>query len=535
MNKRVEKMVKNYKEGKIRVRRDQLKKAIEENSFDYMIVKGYDEIYDVEPVKTIASVDNIPDYWFRGATIWSKVENNILEVTMCYGYSYKTLYVSLEEKKEEVEEVSTVESVEGIKVDFNEDKNGIEITFASKDLATEEIRIALKNVGFKYYFKLNKWIAKQNENTISLVNELFGATKEEIKEVEEVETIEVIEEVQETKVKPFTVEEMEITNNIVNKVLEMEWTLNSIYIDKNDNCIYGNITNKNNKNEIVGLYAPSDDLHELDGVYRCLNSKIVNTVLIEGMEEIQGTLIEEKELLIHIEGEGCIDPITTNSIIEATENLNARLLNEYNKTCEGYSKTFITLTIDNKDYKFRYDLSSHMNLATNIIKFMLDNEYKEYKYTLENINKFKWINEEDYRKEYQEIFNVLSDLLEEHEEEIELINNPYSVAVEKIQDNLIYEVPASHDWLVNDIRLIKNAYCNDVTVATGKAIKEFIREFKAINPFNLQVLKIDLNAFKEGLKKVDNGLIISLIPTKQDRELMKIKMFDRLEKELARV
>ena len=30
MNKRVEKMVKNYKEGKITVRRDQLKKAVEE-------------------------------------------------------------------------------------------------------------------------------------------------------------------------------------------------------------------------------------------------------------------------------------------------------------------------------------------------------------------------------------------------------------------------------------------------------------------------------------------------------------------------
>ena len=176
-----------------------------------------------------------------------------------------------------------------------------------------------------------------------------------------------------------------------------------------------------------------------------------------------------------------------------------------------------------------------MDLATNIIKFMLDNEYKEYKYTIENINKFTWINEEDYRKEYQEIFSLLSDLLEEHEEEIELINNPYSAAVEKIQDNLIYELSASHEWLISDIRLIKNSYCNDVVVATGKAIKEFIREFKAINPFNLQVLKIDLNAFKEGLKKADNGLVIPLIPTQQDRELMKIKMFDRLEKELERV
>ena len=525
MNKRIEKMVKNFEAGKITVRRDQLKKAVEEKAFDYFIYRGYDEVYDVEPVKMDAVVENVREYWWQGSTIWCTIENNMLKVTMCYGYSYIDMYCSLEEKKE-VEETTVIEGVEGIKVDFNEDKNGIEIAFASKDLATEEIRTALKSVGFKYYFKLNKWIAKQNEKTISLVNELFGATKEEIKEVEEV---------QETKLKPFTSEEMEETNKIIDIVLEMGWTLNSIYIDKNDNCIYGNIINKNNENEIVGLYAPSDDLHELDGVYRCLNSKIVNTVLIERMEEIQGTLIEEKELSIHIEGEGCIDPITTNDIKKATENLNKRLLNEYNSEYGGYSKTFITLKVNDKKYKFRYDLSSSMDLATNIIKFMLDNEYKEYKYTIENINKFTWINEEDYKKEYQEIFSLLSDLLEEHEEEIELINNPYSAAVEKIQDNLIYELSASHEWLISDIRLIKNSYCNDVVVATGKAIKEFIREFKAINPFNLQVLKIDLNAFKEGLKKADNGLVIPLIPTQQDRELMKIKMFDRLEKELERV
>lgn len=444
MNKRILKMVENYNKGKIVPRRDQVKKAIEENAFDYMIVKGYDEVYNVEPYKTDVTIENIPDYWLRGANMYCKVENNVLEVTLCYGYSYKTLYVNLDKEEEKevetVQEVATVDNVDGIEVIFNEEKNGIEIKFASKDLATEEIRNALKSVGFKYYFKLNKWIARQNEKTISLVNELFlSSNKEEIKEVEIIETVEVQEEQKE--------------NNII----------------------------------------------------------------------------------IHIEGEGVVEPITTNSIIEATENLNKRLLNEYNETCGGYSKTFITLTIDNENYKFRYDLDNKINLSTNIIKFMLDNEYKEYKYTLENIEKFKWINKEEYIKEYEKIFQVLENALEQNKEELIIKYNPYSVAVEKIQDNILYEIPASHNWILKDNRLIKNSYCNDIVVATGKAIKEFIKEFKYIDPFNLKPLKIDLQAFKEGLKKVDNGLVIPLIPTKEDRELLKIKMLDRLNSELTRV
>ena len=154
MNKRIEKIVKNYEAGKITVRRDQLRKAVEEGAFDYMIYRGYDEVYNVEPVKMEATVENIPDYWFRGANIYvSGMKDNVLKISMSYGYSYRQLYVSLEEKKEEAKEVTTEEAnaVEGVKVVFNEEKNGIEITFASKDLATEEIRTELKKVGFRYF------------------------------------------------------------------------------------------------------------------------------------------------------------------------------------------------------------------------------------------------------------------------------------------------------------------------------------------------------------------------------------------------
>lgn len=540
MNKRIEKMVKNYEAGKLTVRRDQLKKAVEENAFDYMIVRGYDEVYNVEPFKAEANTENIADYWFRGANIWCKVEKNTLKVTMCYGQSYKELYVNLEEKKEEVKEVVTFEEskVEGIEVVYNEEKNGIEISFESKELATEEIRAELKAVGFRYFAKFRKWIARQNDETIATVNKLFGSDSE----VEEIDVTEAVEEMlqEETTIKPFTTEEMEETNKIIEILIESGDTLHKVWINENDNCIYGLITNKYGHTYEQGLYAPSYDLHELQGVYRCLASKIVNTSLPEGMEEIEGTLIEENEELnndfaIHIEGEGSIEKITTSDILKATENLNARILAEYNEECGGYSKIFITLTVKDKSYRFRYDLDNRMNLQENILVFMLDEEYKEYKYTIENIEKFTWIKEEKYKAEYEELFIMLQDLIEENNNKLNIENNPYEAAIEKINDTELYEVDASHEWLMKDKRLIKNVYFNGLILATGKSIKEFISEGKRIDVFNLKRYKGDLKAFMEGLYKCDTGKIISLIPTKEDKELMTVKMLPRLENELARI
>ena len=467
MNKRIEKIVKNYEAGKITVRRDQLKKAVEEGAFDYMIYRGYDEVYNVEPVKMEATVENIPDYWFRGANIYvSGIKDNVLKVSMCYGYSYKQLYVSLEEKKEEVKEVATTEevnNVEGVKVVFNEEKNGIEITFASKELATEEIRTELKAAGFRYFFKLGKWIAKQNAETIATVNKLFGS-------IEEVEEIEVTEEVEEML--------------------------------KNENT--------------------------------------VKAFTAEEMEEVKGTLIEvnkelNNDLIIHIEGEGSVEAITTSNILEATENLNSRIMAEYNEDCGGYSKTFITITVNGENYKFRYDIDNKLNLSTNIFKFMLEQEKYEYNYTMGNIQKFKWINEENYKNQYKTIFSLLEKLIKINNIDVKIENNPYTAAVEKINDTELYEVDASHEWIMKDNRLIKNEYFNGVVLATGKAIKEFINEGKRIDIFNLKRYKGNLKTFMEGLYKCDTGKLISLIPTKEDRELMTIKMLPRLENELARI
>ena len=538
MNKRIEKMVKNYEAGKLTVRRDQLKKAVEENAFDYMVVRSYDEVYDTEDVKCDATVENICEYWFRDARIWCEVKDNTLRVVMSYGYSYKYLFASLEEKKEEVATIENTSNTEGIEVVYNDDKNGIEIKFASKELATEEIRTELKAVGFKYFFKLGKWIAKQNDDTIAIVNKLFGSTSK----VEEIDVTEEVEEMlkEENTINPFTSEEMEETNKIVEMLVESGDALHKVWINEDDNCIYGLITNKYGHTYEQGLYAPSYDLHELQGVYRCLASKIVNTSLPEGMEEVEGTLIEENEelnndLTIHIEGEGSIEEITTDNILKATENLNARILAEYNEDCGGYSKTFITITTNGESYKFKYDIDNKLNLTTNLFKFMIEQEKYEYNYTINNIEKFKWINEENYKNEYKVIFELLNDLIEGNNLDVNIENNPYTAALERIKEVELYEVSASHNWIMKDSRLIKNEYFNGVVLATGKAIKEFISEGKRIDVFNLKRYKGNLKVFTEGLYKCDTGKLISLIPTKEDRELMTIKMLPRLENELARI
>ena len=208
---------------------------------------------------------------------------------------------------------------------------------------------------------------------------------------------------------------------------------------------------------------------------------------------------------------------------------------EYNETCGGYSKTFVTITFDGKDYKFRYDIDNKTKLATNIFKFMLEQEQAEYSYTIDNINKFTWIDEDSYKQEYKIIFSLFNKLINEYGEDIEINNNPYNEAIENINDRELYEVSASHNWIIKDSRLIKNEYYNGITIATGKAIREFINEGKRVDVFNLKQYKGDLEAFKTGLYKCDTGKIISLIPTKEDRELMKVKMLPRLIKELNRI
>lgn len=202
MNKRLEKIVAKLQAGeRASVRRDQVKKAIEEGGFDYFIHRGYDEVYSVEPQQLAATIDNIEPYWLNNGDMWAKLytDKNMLEITIKYGYSYMELWVSVEDKKEtkeilhkeEVMEQAPV-TTEGITVEFNEAKNGIEITFASKELATVEIREQIKAVGFRWFSSYGKWMARQNKETIELVNRLFLNNSSESEAATTEEEIEVL-------------------------------------------------------------------------------------------------------------------------------------------------------------------------------------------------------------------------------------------------------------------------------------------------------------------------------------------------------
>lgn len=81
-------------------------------------------------------------------------------------------------------------NIEGIEVIYNKEKNGIEIAFENKELATQEIRTELKAVGFRYFPKFKKWMARQNDKTIATVKKLFAATSE----VEEMEVSKKVNE-----------------------------------------------------------------------------------------------------------------------------------------------------------------------------------------------------------------------------------------------------------------------------------------------------------------------------------------------------
>lgn len=283
MNKRIEKIVEKVKIKGNNIatpRRDQVRKAIEENAFDYMIYQGYDEVYDVKPVEMAATLENIADYWLRNGDMWASINNNCLDVTIKYGYSYIDLFVDL--KEDEEQSLNTIESEE-VKVTYNEEKNGIEVKFNTKP--DQEILNELKKNGFRWHRVKKVWYAKQTEERVNFVNSLVAEDKDNLST--------------ENKIKPFTSEEMEETNKIIDMIIEMDWELLNVEINKEDNCIYGNVKKSNGVIEKEGLYAPSDDLHELDGVYRCLKGKIVSNVLLNDMEEVEAisTLCEENNVI----------------------------------------------------------------------------------------------------------------------------------------------------------------------------------------------------------------------------------------------
>jgi hypothetical protein len=533
MNKRLVKYVEKLQNGeRVSVRRDQVKKALIEKGFNYMIYRGYDEVYTIEPVQKEATLENFNgSYWLDNGDMWAGInkERNALEITIKYGYSYVELFASLKDEKEESKTVEIVEEVqetiqaEGITVEFNEEKKGIEITFASKELATEEIRNAIKSVGFRWFGKFGKWIARQTPESIALVNKLFVRAEEVTTDIKTIDDV-------------VTVEQSE-THELVGSSVIGYWGAMHPYS-------YGTITSI--KNDIVTIDFNDDEeypeafttsLSSLKtgsiaeiGVYIVENKKTIETPqeVITEPETIDNT-----KLTIFIEGEGRIQELTTNDIIKATENLNSRIMDAYKEDL-GYSKTWITLTLNGEDYRFRYDIDNTMRLTTNILKFMIEQEQAEFDYTMKSIDKFDYMNAEEYEKEKLKCIEFLTSLLLDNETKTIIDNDPFAEALNTLEDNNLYEIEADSKMVIADNRYIKNVYCNGLTVVTGLTIKELIAEGQGVDILHLKPLKMPLDIFMEGLKKHDLKQIKTLFPTATDKALENIIFMDRLQNELSR-
>lgn len=221
MNKRIEKIVLKAKESKNNLttpRRDQIKKAIEEKAFDYMIYKGYDEIYDVEPVKMAAVLENIENYWLTDGSMWASVNDDVLKVTIKYGYSYLTLYADL--KEDEEQSLNTVESEE-VEITYNEEKNGIEIKFNTKP--AQEVINDLKVNGFRWHRVKKVWYAKQTDERVYYINTTF-----EINQINDEKEVNNIIELNDYRNESEDIKDIVINPNVVEVKEQDQYFIKSV-------------------------------------------------------------------------------------------------------------------------------------------------------------------------------------------------------------------------------------------------------------------------------------------------------------------
>jgi copper chaperone CopZ len=442
----------------------------------------------------------------------------------------------IKEVKTEVATAQETIQTEGITVEFNEEKKGIEITFASKELATEEIRNAIKSVGFRWFGKLGKWIARQNNETITLVNELFVKAEEVTTDIEVVDEVVMLEEKELVNAQDFntieTLRDKYIINwsSIPSEIQEFILSCDRYWIDTQEVLLYQDrkavasmgISKSGIDVEVNSIGA--GDLFQWE-LYKgfTLNNFIA-----------QAETIDNTKLTIFIEGEGNTPELRTNDIVKATENLNDRVMKEHNCEYGGYSKTWITLTMNDEDYRFRYDIDKTMRLTTNILKFMLEQEQKEFDHTMKNIEDFTWLSPSEYGTKALEIIELLKNLYNENNDIVKIDNDPYQRALNTLEDNNLYEIEADSKTVIADNRYIKNIYCNGLTVVTGLTIKELIAEGQGVDILHLKSLKMSLELFMEGLKKHDLKQIRTLFPTATDKALENIIFMDRLQYELSR-
>lgn len=226
MNKRIENLVKRVEKnnGKsVTLRRDVLVKMAQEQLFDYMDSYSYDDMFGVSEGKGIKGdfTESCEDVRRSSVGFCSVriVDNKLKFYCHIHSNSSFNLYIELNEDQKESKEV---EISEDVKVELNEEKNGVEIYFSSKP--SEEVRNNLKANGFRWS-KYNKcWYTKQSENTLNFANSLLPKKDDKINDLLSNE-VSATEEIKES-----------------NKNMEVENMSNNLYIDieqfKNDNKIH---------------------------------------------------------------------------------------------------------------------------------------------------------------------------------------------------------------------------------------------------------------------------------------------------------
>ena len=103
MNKRIEKIVTKLQSNNepLRVRRDQIVKALEEKAFDYIIHRNDFNVGN-PATRKLAEGETIRKAWLDSGSMWAVIEENKLVVRISFGLEYMELYVNLIEKSKPV-------------------------------------------------------------------------------------------------------------------------------------------------------------------------------------------------------------------------------------------------------------------------------------------------------------------------------------------------------------------------------------------------------------------------------------------------
>lgn len=538
MNKRLEKIVNRIKEGNIKgaVRRDQIKKAVEENGFDYMIYEGYDEVYEVEPVKSEVAAENIKDYWWRGADLWATVSNKdnkeTLIVTMKFGYSYINLCAEINKEeniKTDKEEAINVNN-EDVEITYNEEKNGIEIKFSNKPEI--EVLSQLKESGFRWHRVKKVWYAKDTEERRNFINSLINSKDTATEENEELINAKDFNNIE-------TLKDKYVTNwsEVPGELQEFVLSCDSYNIINPQECLLY----KNNKcvaSLEINIYKNTNVKIESAGAGELFQWSLIKgfTVnnLIESDDKVSFDNVEIKEVKEDIFVNALVPYINKNDTIE----LNNREIKEGSGLNLFKTSHIINLTEEQYNY-FTNNLLDDYSFLRGLGGWIVDDngDFECYIGVIITCENKETLLVDPSGSSYARYLNkIVEDVDGNLSKKINLVldNKLYKETYEDINNSSLYIVNFTKKRVIEDKRIILNGAFNDIQVVTGLTIKEMLKEGTGINILNLEEYKGNLNAFKEGLSKVDNGFIINLISTEIDKEISNIKMLSRLESELKR-